>query len=45
MKLPYVKKPLPRKQIFVQTPYSHSTLKGARTIDRKTTDRKQKLGQ
>ena len=27
MKLPYVKKPLPRKQIFVQTPYSHSTLK------------------
>ena len=28
MKLPHVnKKPLPRKRIFVQTPFSHSTLK------------------
>ena len=28
MKLPHVnKKPLPIKRIFVQTPYSHSTLK------------------
>ena len=27
VKLPHVKKPLARKRIFVQTPFSHSTLK------------------
>ena len=33
MKLPHVnKKPLPRNRIFVQTPFSHSTLKLERKI-------------
>ena len=39
-KLPHVnKKPLARKRIFVQTPFSHSTLNLERTISRRKTTR------
>ena len=40
VKLPHVnKKPLPIKRIFVQTPYSHSTLKLEQKISRRRTTR------
>ena len=39
VKLPHVKKPLARKRIFVQTPFSHSTLKLERKISRRKTTR------
>ena len=39
-KLPHVnKKPLPIKRTFVQTPYSHSTLKLEQKISRRKTTR------
>ena len=40
VKLPHVnKKPLPIKRIFVQTPFSHSTLNLERKISRRKTTR------
>ena len=40
VKLPHVnKKPLPRNRIFVQTPFSHSTLKLERKNSRRKTTR------
>ena len=40
VKLPHVnKKPLPRNLIFVQTPFSHSTLKLERKNSRRKTTR------
>ena len=40
VKLPHVnKKPLARKRIFVQTPFSHSTLKLERKNSRRKTTR------
>ena len=40
MKLPHVnKKPLPRNRLFVQTPFSHSTLKLERKNSRRKTTR------